>query len=125
MSGVSLNEILVDGPLFEAVKLKPRYSWRTQDVRDARIVRYLPRGASNSKWNQLKRKKCAAVKKPEQIWRLKEHFEFAQLVFVLAVIQYFLAMLLSLYFGMMQHSQSQHHICLHASMLTPMTMIMD
>ena len=60
VSGVSLNGGLVERPLCEAVKLKPGLPWRTQDVRDARVVGYLPRRAAKREWNQPKRKKCVA-----------------------------------------------------------------
>lgn len=30
-------------PLRESVKLKPRLPWGTQDIRDARVMRYLAR----------------------------------------------------------------------------------
>ena len=59
----------------EAVKLKPGLPWRTQDVRDARVVGYLPRRAANREWNQPKRKKCAAVSKAELSWRSEEHLD--------------------------------------------------
>ena len=43
VSGVSLNREL-ERPLCEAVKLQP---WRTQDVRDTRVMGYLPWRATN------------------------------------------------------------------------------
>lgn len=54
VSRVSLNGGLVERPLHEAVNLKPGLPWRTQDVKDARVVKYLLRKAANREWNQLK-----------------------------------------------------------------------
>ena len=34
-------------PLREAVKVKPGLPWRSQDVGDARVMRYLPRKSAN------------------------------------------------------------------------------
>ena len=73
MSGISLNGGL-ERPLCEAVKLKPGLPWRTQDVRDAKIMGYLPRRAANREWNQPKRKKCVAVTEAERSWRSEERF---------------------------------------------------
>ena len=50
VSVVSLNKYL-DITLCEAVMLKPRLSWRSQDVGDARAMGYLPRRAANREWN--------------------------------------------------------------------------
>ena len=47
VSGVSLNGGLVEGPLSESAQLKPGLPWKTQDVRDARVMGYLPRTAAN------------------------------------------------------------------------------
>lgn len=52
-----------------SVKLKPGLSWRTQVVRDARVMGYLWRRAANREWKQPKTKECAAVSKAEQSWR--------------------------------------------------------
>ena len=37
-----------------------------QDVRDPRVIGYLPRRATNVQWNQHWKKKCAALNKGEQ-----------------------------------------------------------
>jgi hypothetical protein len=50
----------------EAVKVKPGLPWKTQDVRDARIIGHLPRKAANRKWNQPKRSKCVSVNRAER-----------------------------------------------------------
>lgn len=75
MSGVFLNEGIVESSLHEAVKLKAGFPWRTQDIRDARVMGYLPRIASNREWSQVKRKKHVAVKKTKQSLRCEEHFD--------------------------------------------------
>ena len=38
----------------------------TQDVRDLRVIGYLPRRATNVQWNHPKKKKCGVLNKPEQ-----------------------------------------------------------
>jgi len=48
----------------EAVKLK--LPWRLQDVRDVRVMGYLPRKAVNREWNQPRRKKFVAVNKDKK-----------------------------------------------------------
>jgi hypothetical protein len=103
--------------LFEAVKEKPGLPWRPQEVRDARIVDYLSRKAANRKWKLSKRKNCVASNKAEWSWRFKEmqSLESAQLVFGLALVQYFLTVLSSLCFGMVQytlcHDMWKYMIC--------------
>jgi hypothetical protein len=72
----------------EAITLK--LPWRTQDVRDARAVRYLLWKAANREWKQPRRKKFVAVSKDEKgVGDLKtalasnmvmQSLEFAQLV---------------------------------------------
>ena len=47
------------------MKLKPGLPWRTQDVRDARVMGYLLRRAANREWNQPKKERCATVNKLE------------------------------------------------------------
>ena len=92
----------------EVVKLK--LPWIPQDVRDVRIVGYLPRKAANREWNQPKRTKFVAAGCQicqQQSTRMKgvgdlkstltldmemRSLEFAQLVFGLALVQYFLTM---------------------------------
>ena len=63
---------------------------------------YLLKKAANREWDQLKREKCVAVNKAERKWSYEECFyirygdidwEFAQLGFGLALVQYFLTML--------------------------------
>ena len=62
----------MEGPLYEAVKMKPGLCWRPQDNGDARAVEYLLRKAANRKWNQPKGKKSILVNKPERNWRYEE-----------------------------------------------------
>ena len=45
----------------EQVAVKFKLSWRPQDVRDARAMRYLLRNAANREWKQPRRKKFVAV----------------------------------------------------------------
>ena len=45
----------------EAVRLK--FTWRPQDVKDARATQYPPKKAANREWNQPRRKKFVAVNK--------------------------------------------------------------
>ena len=65
VSGVSLNGGLVEKQLHEAVNLKPGPPWRTQDIRGARVMGYLPRRTANRECNQPRRKKSVAVNKAE------------------------------------------------------------
>ena len=44
---LSLNRSLVERPFHEVVKLKSGLPWRTQDVRDARVMGYLLRKTAN------------------------------------------------------------------------------
>jgi hypothetical protein len=44
----------------EAVKLK--FTWRPQDLKDARTMGYLLRKATNGEWNEHRRKVCAVNK---------------------------------------------------------------
>ena len=69
---------------------------------------YLLRKAAEREGNQPKRNKCVRANKAEKSWRPEEHFhirhgdavfEFAQLVFDLALNKFFRAMLPSLHFG--------------------------
>ena len=65
----------------EVVKLK--LPWIPQDVRDVRIVGYLPRKAANREWNQPKRTKFVAAEcqiyqqqsQDERSWRSEECFD--------------------------------------------------
>lgn len=50
-------------PFCEAVKVKTELLQRPQEVRDDRVVGYLPRRAANSMWDQPKREECVAVNK--------------------------------------------------------------
>lgn len=54
----------------EAVKL--RVLWIPQDVRNARVVRYLPKKVVDREWDQLMRKKCVTVNKIERTWSPEE-----------------------------------------------------
>lgn len=58
-------------PFHEDVKAKPELSWRPRDVRDARVIGYLPSRAANWGWTST-REKCAAVNKDERSWRSEE-----------------------------------------------------
>lgn len=107
VSRLSLHE----GPeksLSEAVKVKLAFHWRRLDIEDARIMRHLPRAATDRRWNQPKTEKCDVVNKAERNWRPKspltsdvvmENLEFALLAFSLALVQHFLTMLHFLPFG--------------------------
>lgn len=64
---MSLSGVLVERPLCEAMKLKRGLPWRNQDVRDARVVGYLPRRAADNEWNQSKRKRGVALNKAEGV----------------------------------------------------------
>lgn len=70
VSGVSLGGGQ-ERPLYEVVKVKPGFHWRSQDVGDDKVVRYLPRTDANKVQNQPKREKCVAVNKPERSADLK------------------------------------------------------
>lgn len=50
-------------PCCEAVKVKTELLQRPQEVRDDRVVGYLPRRAANSMWDWPKREECVAVDK--------------------------------------------------------------
>ena len=52
-------------PFHEVVTLKPVLPWRTQDVRDVRVIGYLLRIAANMECTQSWRKKCDAVIRAE------------------------------------------------------------
>ena len=52
---MSLNGDL-ERPLHKAVKLKPGWPWRPQDIGDARPMGYLLRKTANREWNQHKRR---------------------------------------------------------------------
>lgn len=65
VAGVSLCGGL-ERPLYEAMEVKPRFSWRPQNAEDVRTVRYLPRKSANREWNQLKRKKWVAINKDKR-----------------------------------------------------------
>jgi len=72
----------------------------TPNVQGARVMRYLLRKAANREWIQPKRKNCVAVNKAERSWTSdmeKHSLEFAQQIFGLALVQYFLTMM---FFGM-------------------------
>ncbi|KAL6060934.1 hypothetical protein STEG23_012507, partial [Scotinomys teguina] len=71
MSGVSPNGDYCR----KAVMLKPELRWRSQNVRDARVMGYLKRRAARGEWNQPERNKCAGVNKTERSWRPEEHFD--------------------------------------------------
>lgn len=69
VAGVSLHGG-PERPLSEAVKVKPGFPWRPQDVEDARAMRYLPGRAADTEWNQTKREKY--VNKAERSGRFEE-----------------------------------------------------
>lgn len=48
-------------PCCEAVEVKTELLQRPREVRDDRVVGYLPRRAANSMWDQPKREECVAV----------------------------------------------------------------
>jgi hypothetical protein len=56
---------------------------------------YLLRKAANREWNQPERRNCIAANKAERSWTSDmemQSLEFAQLIFGLALVQYFLTM---------------------------------
>jgi hypothetical protein len=60
ISGVSLNE----GPekqLHETMKEKLGWPWKAQDVKDSRVVGYLPGKVTDQVWNYHKREKSIAL----------------------------------------------------------------
>lgn len=60
----SLDAVLdagLESALCETVNVKPGLCWKTKDVGDSSVMKYLPRKASNIQWVLPKRKKCAAV----------------------------------------------------------------
>jgi hypothetical protein len=75
------------------VKLK--LTWRPQDVKDARTMRYPPKKAANSEWKQPRKEIFVAVNKDEKgVGDLKaaltsdmnmQSLEFAELVSCLAL----------------------------------------
>ena len=92
----------------EAVKVKPGLPWRSQDVRDESVMEYLQRrtltgsGTSPREGSVLLSTKPNGFGDVERILTLDmemHSWEFVQLVFSLAVVQYFLAMLPPLNFG--------------------------
>lgn len=68
VSGVPLRS------LHEVVHLNPGLPWRTQDLRDDRVMGYLSRRAANREWKQPKKKTCVVVSKAEWIWRSEVQF---------------------------------------------------
>lgn len=107
MSRASLNGGL-ERPLCEAVKLKPGLPWRTQDIRDARVMGYLRGELLTQNSTSPRRKKCVIVNKADQSWRSEniltsdmemQNVEIAQWVFSLSLTQYFLTVIPSLRFG--------------------------
>ena len=67
----------LERPLCEAVKEKPGFPWRSQEVRDARTVEYLLKRAANRERNQLKRNKVCYIQvdRAERSWRTEESFD--------------------------------------------------
>ena len=61
----------LERPFHEVVKLKPELLWRTQDIRDASVIGYLPTRASN----QPKKNKHVTVNKAEWNWSSEELFD--------------------------------------------------
>lgn len=70
MSGVSLHGGL-ERLLQEAVKVKPGFQWRPQNVGDARVTEYLPGKATS-------RREYVEDNKAERSWRSEEHFDIRQ-----------------------------------------------
>ena len=82
----------------EAIKLN--LSWRPQNVRFVRSMRYLPRQAANREWNQPTRMKFVSAERQICKQRMKgvgdlkasltlDMEMFDQLAFGLALVQYF------------------------------------
>ena len=75
--------------------MKLKFTWRPQDVKDARAVGYLPRKTAHREWSQPRRKKFVAINKDEKgVGDLRtalksneemQSLKFAQLVFCLAL----------------------------------------
>jgi hypothetical protein len=59
-------------PLCEAVKVKPGWPWRLQDVGDGRVVGCQPRKAANREWNQ-REVCCSQQRGSQEIWRALWH----------------------------------------------------
>ena len=57
------------------MKLNPGLLWRSQDVRDARVVEYLQIRTANREWKHSKRRKCVVLNKAEWNWKSEEHFD--------------------------------------------------
>jgi hypothetical protein len=79
-------------PLYETMKVRHGLPWRPQDVRDARVMGYLPRIADNREWNQPRETSVLQSTNLKGLGDLKsaltsdtemESLEFAQLVFIL------------------------------------------
>ena len=65
MPGLSLHRV-IERPWHEAMKVEPGFSRRPQDIGNARVVRYQPKGAANREWNQPKGEKCVTMNKAER-----------------------------------------------------------
>jgi hypothetical protein len=97
-------------PLHEVVKLM--LPWRSENVRDARVVGYLLKKASRESETSPRERIVLHSTKLKEVGNLKgistsdvemQRLEFAQLVFSLALVQYCLTMLSSICFGMGMH----------------------
>jgi hypothetical protein len=85
-------------------------------------MRCLPRKATNKMWNQLKRKKCVAVKKAERSWRSEVHtdirhgvamFKVCSAGFWSCLVQYFLTVLPSIHSGMLMYILCHYMLEVH------------
>lgn len=71
VSGMSLNQCLVERTLGESVLFRAEMPWRHQDARDTTAPGYLLRKAANRKWNQPKRSVLQSIKSKElEIYRV-------------------------------------------------------
>lgn len=93
VSGMSLNQCLVERTLGESVLFKAEMPWRHQDARDTTALGYLPRKAANRKWNQPKRSVLQSIKSKElEIYRV---FKIRHGIEVLNLPSWFLVILWS------------------------------
>jgi hypothetical protein len=104
MVGVSLE----GGPLCKAVKAKPVLPLKSQEVRDSRVLWYLPKKAANSgnsprESSVLQSTKLKGVADLNLTSEMEIEFGVCTAGFGLALGQYFFTMLPSLHFGMIMY----------------------
>jgi hypothetical protein len=65
----------LERPLCEAIKVKPEFPRKPQEVGNTRNVGYLPRKTAYRKWKEPKREMYVPVSKAERNWRSEECFD--------------------------------------------------